>query len=121
MEHVIILRKEDINTRPNGDNIMIVPEPGYSIVFWPGAIDELWIDYQDIIKMRPEQAGQDLKSEWEAHARRVSGLILTDPIGGGRLYCASDITNHEDGSYSFEVANRLNTRRWKHTIKTEEV
>lgn len=48
-------------------------------------------------------------------------MIFRDPETNEPLMIVSRIQNNPDASYSFEVANHNNTRRWRHTIKTEEV
>jgi hypothetical protein len=55
------------------------------------------------------------------HKQQVVTLILTNPENGEEMFFASLITNNNDGSYSFEVANKDNSTRYKHTIKTEEI
>lgn len=48
-------------------------------------------------------------------------LFFTEPDSGEHMFFASTITNNGDGSFSFEMANKDNSIRFKHTIKTEEI
>lgn len=41
MKHVIVLDKEDIHTRPNGENVMVSPSDEFGIILTPDAAEEL--------------------------------------------------------------------------------
>jgi hypothetical protein len=54
-------------------------------------------------------------------AQLAARLLMEDPETHEPLFPSSDITDVGDGSFQFTVENATGTRKWKHTIRTEEI
>lgn len=72
---------------------------------------------------------EPLPAEFEAHMGTALTWVKYKPLNtllfecletGDDLGMCSLPTDNEDGSYSFFVENCMGTKRYKHTIKTEE-
>jgi len=53
--------------------------------------------------------------------RAVNSLLFNCQDSGEKLFVCSNISDNDDGSYSFDVTNSDNTVKYRHTIKTEEM
>lgn len=55
------------------------------------------------------------------NVKYAADMLLKDPETREELRLAGDPIINDDGSYSLMMENKAGDRKWKHTIRTEEV
>lgn len=53
--------------------------------------------------------------------KQLLEIFFTEPNSGEHMFFSGAIINNNDGSFSFEMENKDNTIRFKHTIKTDKI
>ena len=55
------------------------------------------------------------------NTKQLTDIFFIEPETKEEMIFASEIQINNDGSFSFEMANKDNTVRYKHTIKSVQV